>query len=167
MKLADGESINMNAINPGDFKIDYSDLYIQVGVNINNTGIYDLTNINVGMKFEIKPGAMGNWTTILNNDSVGLGQADGPEGTTILSGKNKTIGLKAELPSFAKTPAEIAALFGLPANWTLSDLMKLVDPNFAFEARLTLTFNVNYAFQQYRVAVKIEIQSDAILGGLI
>jgi hypothetical protein len=166
IKLADGNSIKPDSIAPGDFKIDYQDLYISVGLNFTNNGTYAIENIIVGLKFETKMGT-GNWTMLLDNNTVSMNQASTKNGETINPGERKRIGIYAELPSFKLTPEEIQQYFNLNSNWNLKDLLALTNTTIKFDARLTLSFGISYAFGQYKIALQIVLETSILKGGFI
>jgi hypothetical protein len=161
--LADG-GIQTDAIDPGDFKIDNTDLFLEIGMKINNTGVYDLTGIKIRMTMEVTNNITNIWTTILNASNT---QVNGSEaGEIIKSGEVKNIGLKAEKSSFAKSPEEIATLLmvGDPTSWSLEDVLAL--QNIKFEARITLQFEIAYAYGQFQLDFEVILNTEAIQGGL-
>ena len=158
--LANG-NIKVAPINPGDFQINYENLSISVGINVTNPGMYPLEGIIIGIRFQMKTNLTNEWKTILNNDTVNLGNA--PEGgIIILPGGSEIIGLNCKLIDFELTPAGIASEFGLnPSDWDLAELL-----NAELEAQLDLNFTVSYAFGQYKLNVALHLGNEAVGQGL-
>ena len=147
-------------VDPGDIVIDYSDLYIKIALNLDNDGIYDMTGIIIGMKFEMKSDVT-DWQTLLDTNSTALNSSIAPTGQVIHPGDSAIIGLEAELANFEMNLAEIASTFGLASNWTLGDL---IDIN--FDTILTLTFQIGYAYEQYTLAFELTLKDSFIKTGL-
>jgi hypothetical protein len=166
MELANGENVQTAPINPGDFVINYSLLKVEIGLDVRNPGLYALTDIVVGLVFEVKQGANGTWTTLLNTTSVELNMTETLQGDIIEPNETQHIGLVAEMDKFELTPQDIADYFGLPPDWDLADLVQLANATIAFYARLTLSFTVAYALGQYKVSVNVVLETDAISQGL-
>jgi len=160
LNMVDGETINTQDINPGDFKINFNDLSIVIGIDIENKGIYDFENIIIGMTFEVRSN-ISDWTTLLNTTSADLNTSISSEGQTIKPGKKKNIILNATINAFELIPDQIAELFGL--NKTSWDLGDLLDVN--FETRMTLTFSIAYAFKQYQLDFILSLDNDVIKEG--
>ncbi|MHA1719671.1 MAG: hypothetical protein ACTSWX_01400 [Promethearchaeota archaeon] len=160
LNMVDGETINTQDINPGDFKINFNDLSIVIGIDIENKGIYDFENIIIGMTFEVRSN-ISDWTTLLNTTSADLNTSISSEGQTIKPGKKENIILNATLNDFELIPDQIAELFGL--NKTSWDLGDLLDVN--FETRMTLTFSIAYAFKQYQLDFILSLDNDVIKEG--
>ncbi len=159
LDMLDGESINTQEIDPGDFQINFNNLSIEIGLDIENKGIYDFEDIIIGLTFEMKSNVF-DWMTILNTTSVILDSSIDPEGQTIEPGENISVNLIAELDDFAMSISEIEANFGLPPGWDLGDLL---DVN--FESRMNLKFSIAYAFKQYQLDFDLSFDNDAIKGG--
>jgi len=152
--LVDGQGISPDTINPEDFKIKYDDLHIEIGLKINNTGIYEIQDVVIGMKFFIRTNIT-DWNLVIDTNSTELNDTIPDSGDTIRPGEAKTIEIVADLPDFDLTPQEIATLFGIvDPNWDLADLL---DVN--FEVKMELTFTISYAFRQYQVAVALNMES--------
>lgn len=161
IQLADGYNIRTDNIKSKDFTINYSNLSIDVGLNITNPGIYSIENVKVGIKFEIRRGSE-DWIALLDNNSVDMGDAESPQGDTILSGEHQRIGLTAKLEDFKYSSTQIQQMFLLPPLWDLKDLIKLSDPNLKFETRLILKFTIWYAFGQYKLDLTITLDNQAL-----
>ena len=159
LDLVNGESINTQEINPGDFQINFNNLSIEIGIDIENSGIYDFEDIIIGLTFEMKSNLF-NWETILNTTSVILNSSIHPDGQTIKPGEKISVNLIAELGDFAMNISEIEDKFGLPPGWDLGDLL---DVN--FESRMNLKFSIAYAFKQYQLDFDLSFDNDAIKGG--
>lgn len=155
----DEDSISAD-VDPGDIIIDYSDLYIKIGLNLENKGIYEMTGIIIGMTFQMKSNVT-DWQTLLNTTSVALNTSIAPTGQVIRPGDSAVIGLEAELANFEMDLADIASTFGLLSNWTLGDL---IDIN--FDTILTLTFQIGYAYEQYTLAFELTLKDSFIKTGL-
>jgi len=147
-------------VDPGDIVIDYSDLYIKIALNLENEGIYDMTGIIIGMTFEMKSN-LTDWQVLLNTTSDALNASIPSTGQVIPHGKSAVVSLEAELLNFEMDLAEIASTFGLASNWTLGDL---IDVN--FDTKLTLTFQIGYAFEQYSLSFMLTLEDSFIKTGL-
>ncbi len=162
LNLVNGESINTQALEPGDFKINFNELALEIGIDIENEGIYDFEGIIIGMTFEMKSN-ISDWMIILNTTSVLLNSSISSEGQTIKPGKKENILLNATIDDFALGPTQIATLFGLNASsW---DLVELFDVN--FETRMTLRFSISYAFKQYQLDFVLSLNNDVLKGGFV
>jgi len=159
LDMLDGESINTQEIDPGDFQINFNNLSIEIGLDIENKGIYDFEDVIIGLTFEMKSNIF-DWMTILNTTSVILDSSIDPEGQTIEPGEKISVNLTAELTDFAMSISDIEDNFGLPAGWDLGDLL---DVN--FESRMNLKFSIAYAFKQYQLDFDLSFDNDAIKGG--
>lgn len=161
LNLADGQSINTQEINPGDFQINFNNLSIEIGIDIENNGIYDYERIIIGITFEMKSN-ISDWITILDTNSSELDPSIPPEGQTIEShGGKANVLLKTELDDFKLDMTQIALLFGLNAtSWDLSDLL---DVN--FETRMNLSFSISYAFKQYQIDLNLFLDNEVLKGG--
>ena len=159
LELLNGETITTQDIDPGDFQINFNDLALEIGIDIENTGIYDYKGIIIGLTFEMKSNTS-DWITVLNTSSVLLNTSISPEGQTIESGKEESIQLNATLTDFELSINEIATLFGLSGNWDLGDLLTV-----NFETRMNLKFSINYAFDQYQLDFDLSFDNDVIKGG--
>ena len=162
LNLADGESINTQEINPGDFQINFNNLSIEIGIDIENNGIYDYEGIIIGITFEIKTNISDVWTTILDTNSSELDPSIQPEGQTIESNGGKaSIILEAGLDDFKMNMEQIGFLLGL--NGTLWDLGDLLDVN--FETRMNLSFSISYAFKQYQLDLNLFLDNEVLKEG--
>ena len=159
LDLVNGESINTQDINPGDFQINFNNLSIEIGIDIENNGIYDFEDIIIGLTFEMKSNLF-DWMTILNTTSVILDPSIDPEGQTIEPGEKISVKLMAKLEDFAMNISDIENNFGLLPGWDLGDLL---DVN--FETRMNLKFNIAYAFKQYQLYFDLSFDNEAIKGG--
>ena len=157
--LFDEDNISAE-VDPGDIIIDYSDLYIKIALNLENEGIYDMTGIIIGMKFEMRSNVT-DWQTLLDTSSTALNTSIDPTGQVIHPGDSAVIGLEAELLDFEMDLVELATTFGLLSNWTLGDL---IDIN--FDTILTLSFQIGYAYEQYSLAFQLTLQDSFIKTGL-
>ena len=157
LNMVNGESINIQDINPGDFQINFNDLAIEIGLDIENSGIYDFEDIIIEMTFEMKSN-ISDWITVLNTTSVLLNSSIPLEGQTIKPGEKEKILLNATLNDFALTINEIETLFLLPSNWDLGDLLD-------FESRMNLKFSIAYAFKQYQLDFDLSLDNEVIQGG--
>jgi len=161
LDMLDGESITTQEIDPGDFQINFSNLSIEIGLDIENKGIYDFEGIIIGMTFEIKSNLSEDWNTILNTTSVKLNTSISPEGQKIEPGEKESILLNATLNDFTNSTAEIGVLLGLNGTlWNLGDLL-IVN----FETRMNLKFSIDYAFKQYQLDFDLSFDNDVIKGG--
>ena len=161
LDLLDGESITPQDLEPGDFKINFNELAIEIGIDIENEGIYDFEGIIIGITFEIKSNISDDWETILNTTSVELNSSISSEGQTIKPGEKESILLNATLIDFEKSIEDIEFLLGV--NGTLWDLGVLIDGD--FETRMNLKFSIDYAFKQYQLDFDLSFDNDAINGG--
>ncbi len=159
LDLVNGESINTQEINPGDFQINFNNLSIEIGIDIENNGIYDFEDIIIGLTFEMKSNLF-DWMTILNTSSVILDSSIDPDGQTIEPGEKISVNLTAELEHFAMSISEIEDSFELPPGWDLGDLL---DVN--FESRMNLKFSIAYAFKQYQLDFDLSFDNEALKGG--
>lgn len=161
LNLVDGESINTQDINPGDFKIKFDELSIAIGIDIENNGIYDYEGIIIGITFEMKNSTT-DWITILDTNSSALDSNIPPEGQTIeRNGGKASIVLEAEMDDFILDMDEIAERFGLNASsWDLGDLF--VDD---FLTRMNLTFSISYAFKQYQLDFNLFLNHEVLKEG--
>jgi len=161
LNMLDGESINVQDLNSDDIKINFSELALEIGLDIENKGIYDFEEIIIGMTFEIKTNISTDWNTILNTTSVELNSSISSVGQTIKPGEEESILLNATLTDFELTIEEIGILLGL--NGTLWDLGDLLDGG--FETRMNLKFRIVYAFKQYQLDFDLSLDNDVIQGG--
>jgi len=161
LDMLDGESINVQDLNSDDIKINFSELALEIGLDIENNGIYDFEDIIIGMTFEIKTNISDVWNTVLNTSSVELNSSISPEGQTIEPDKKESILLNATLTDFELSIEEIGILLGL--NGTLWDLGDLLDGG--FETRMNLKFSIAYAFKQYQLDFDLSLDNDVIKGG--
>jgi len=158
--LVDGQGITTDAINPDDFKIKYDDLHIEIGIKINNTGVYDIEDVVIGMKFFVRTNIT-DWNTVLDTNSTALNSSIPSSGDIIRPNQAKTIEIVADLPDFTLSPQDIADLFGIiDPNWDLADLL-----NVNFEVKMELTFTISYAFHQYQVDVALNLGNADLEGG--
>ena len=163
LDMLDGESITTQEIDPGDFQINFSNLSIEIGLDIENKGIYDFEGIIIGMTFEIKSNISDDWNTILNTTSVKLNTSISSEGQKIEPGEKESILLNATLDDFENSTAEIGFLLGLNGTlWDLGDLL-LVD----FETRMNLKFSIDYAFKQYQLDFDLSFNNEVLKGGFL
>lgn len=159
LELLDGESINARDINPGDFQINYSNLSILIGIDIENKGIYDFEGIIIGMTFEMKSNITG-WKTILNTTSVELNSYISSDGQIIKPGEEVSILLNATFDNFEMDINKIEEEFILPSNWDLGDFL-----SDNFETRMNLRFSIDYAFKQYQLDFDLSLDNEVIKGG--
>ncbi|MHA1583850.1 MAG: hypothetical protein ACTSVU_08160 [Promethearchaeota archaeon] len=161
LEMADGETVNIQDIQPGDFIMNFGNLSLEIGMDIDNKGIYEYQDIIIGMIFEMKSNVTG-WNTILNTTSVALNSSIDPKGQTIKPGENKSVVMDAGMDDFELNITEIATLFGLSGNWNIGDLLGV-----NFESRMTLSFTISYAFKQYQLSFDISLNNDVIKGGFL
>ncbi len=162
LNLVDGQSINTQDIDPGDFQINFNNLSIEIGIDIENNGIYDYEGIIIGITFEIKSNISDNWIMILDTNSTELDLDIGPEGQTVeKNGGKESILLKTEEDDFIMNVEAIGLLLGL--NGTLWDLSDLLDVD--FETRMNLTFSISYAFKQYQLDFNLFLDNEVLKGG--
>ena len=161
LDMLDGESINVQDLDADDIKINFSELALEIGLDIENKGIYDFEEIIIGMTFEIKTNISDVWNTVLNTTSVELNTSISSVGQTIEPGEKESILLNATLTDFELTIEEIGILLGL--NGTLWDLGDLLDGG--FETRMNLKFRIAYAFKQYQLDFDLSLDNDVIKGG--
>ena len=161
LDMLDGESINVQDLDADDIKINFSELALEIGLDIENKGIYDFEEIIIGMTFEIKTNISDVWNTVLNTTSVELNTSISSVGQTIEPGEKESILLNATLTDFELTIEEIGILLGL--NGTLWDLGDLLDGG--FETRMNLKFRIVYAFKQYQLDFDLSLDNDVIQGG--
>lgn len=157
IQLADG-NITAEQVNPGDFELNYNNLSINVGVKIQNPGVYDIEGVIIGIKFEMKMQGNDTWFPILDTDTVKLGNAPSG-GQTIKPGESAILGVNATMEDFLYSPAIIGVIIG---NMTWN-LQTLIETN--LDARLTLTFAVIYAYGQFDLDIIILMNNDAIKRG--
>ena len=163
LELLDGESITTQDLEPGDFKINFNELAIEIGIDIENEGIYDFEGIIIGLTFEIKSNISENWNVILNTTSDQLDSEIPPEGQKIKPGEEASILLNATIDDFALDPNQIATLFGLNASsW---DIVELFDVD--FEIRMNLGFSIDYAYKQYQLDFDLSLDNDVLKGGFV
>ncbi|MHA1674947.1 MAG: hypothetical protein ACTSYI_15125 [Promethearchaeota archaeon] len=148
VNLINDQGVTVQDINPGDFSIKYDDLHIEIGITINNTGIYDMESVKMSMLCELKSNVSQDWHEVIDTSSSVTGVTIGPSEVV-------DIDISADLIDFSSTPAEIAASLGItdPA-WDLADLL-----NTAFEIRVYLEFQISYAFGQYDITVGVDLTS--------
>ncbi len=153
--LANG-GVQMQDINSDDFRIQYDDLHVEVGLTIENNGIYPINNVLLGVKFELKTN-ISDWTTVLDRTSAEMNSTEPipATGDTIPVDGSLNIEVKADMDLFALNTTEIGALFNLTGNWDIGALF-----NVGFEARMTLTFTISYALDQYDLSFEILIEGD-------
>jgi hypothetical protein len=161
LELLDGDSINVQDLNSDDIKINFNELALEIGLDIENKGIYDFEEIIIGITFEIKTNISDVWEIILNTTSVELNSTISPEGQTIKPNKKESILLNATLDDFEKSIEDIGILLGL--NGTLWDLGDLLGGG--FETRMNLKFRIAYAFKQYQLDFDLSLDNDVIKGG--
>ena len=161
LNLLDGESINVQDFDPDDIKINFNELALEIGLDIENNGIYDFKGIIIGMSFEIKTNISEDWNIILNTTSDELNSSISSEGQTIKPGNKESILLNATLTDFEMNIEDIGILLGL--NGTLWDLGNLLDGG--FETRMNLRFSIDYAFKQYQLDFDLSLDNDVIKGG--
>ncbi|MHA1511230.1 MAG: hypothetical protein ACTSRX_05860 [Promethearchaeota archaeon] len=161
LDMLDGESINVQDFEQDDIKIKFDELALEIGLDIENNGIYDFEEIIIGITFEIKTNISDDWEIILNTTSVELNSSISPEGQTIKPGEEVSILLNATLNDFEKSIEDIGFLLGL--NGTLWNLGDLLDGG--FETRMNLKFRIAYAFKQYQLDFDLSLDNDIIKGG--
>jgi hypothetical protein len=158
IQLADG-NITTEEVNPGDFEINFNNLSVNVGVKIKNPGVYDIEGVIIGIIFEVQLVGNDTWFTILNNDTVKMGQAPAG-GATIKPGELVIIGINATMADFLYQPAMIGIILGLPPNWDLQTLITA-----GLEARLLLNFAIIYAYGQFDLDINLSLNTAAIAQG--
>ena len=146
------ENISMQTINSDDFNINYDDLHIEIGITINNTGLYDIENVQLSLKCDLKNNISDDWQEIVNvNSSV--------EGVSIAPSQSKDIDISADIIDFSSTPEEIALLLGITDPfWDFADLLDLNESS--FEIRMFLEFTISFAFGQYDLTVNFDLTND-------
>ena len=159
LNLVDGENINIQDLKSEDFKINFNELYLEIGLDIENNGIYDFEGIIIAMTFEMRV-SLSDWETILNTTSVDLNPSISTEGQTIKSGEKINVNLTAELDDFEMSIEDIESRFLLPSGWDLGDLLKV-----NFESRMNLRFSIDYAFKQYQLDFNLSLDNEAIKEG--
>ena len=165
VSLLDGESITQREIQPGDFEVNWDNQSVSVGMNINNTGAYDLEGIIVRIRFLINYDGV-NYS-ILDVKSTDINESIPETGQTIKSGELKAISLKSSEETFDVTDFVVAAAAGGALNATNWDLKALLEEeNSPFLAFMLLDFSVDYAFKQYEFDLQMKFETDAILEGL-
>ena len=165
VSLLDGESITQREIQPGDFEVNWDNQSVSVGMNINNTGAYDLEGIIVRIRFLINYEGV-NYS-ILDVKSTDINESIPETGQTIKSGELKAISLKSSEETFDVTDFVVAAAAGGALNATNWDLKALLEEeNSPFLAFMLLDFSVDYAFKQYEFDLQMKFETDAILEGL-
>ena len=163
LNLVNGESITTQDLEPGDFEIKFDELALEIGIDIENEGIYDFEGIIIGITFEIKSNISDVWNIILNTTSDQLDPNITSDGQTIKPGHKESILLNATIDDFALDPNQIATLFGLNASsW---DLVELFDVD--FETRMNLRFSISYAFKQYQLDFDLSLDNDVLKGGFV
>ncbi|QEE14811.1 hypothetical protein DSAG12_00628 [Promethearchaeum syntrophicum] len=163
LDFLDGESITPQDLEPGDFKINFNELAIEIGIDIENKGIYDFEGIIIGLTFEIKSNISEVWNVILNTTSDQLNTSISSDGQRIEPGEKESILLNATIDDFALDPNQIAILFGLNASsWDIVELFE-VD----FEIRMNLRFSIDYAFDQYQLDFDLSLDNDVLKGGFV
>ena len=146
INLVDNNGVSVQDINPGDFTIKYDDLHIEIGITINNSGIYDMESVKMSMICELKSNISTDWHEVINTASSDLG-------VTIAPAEVKNIDIAADLIDFSSSPAEIAASLGITdPSWDLADLLTT-----SFEIRVYLEFTIAYAFGQYDITVAMDL----------
>lgn len=151
MDLANG-GVQVQNIDPDDFRIQYDDLYVEVGLKLENNGIYPINDVLLGVKFELRINNESDWETVLDRNSTEMDSSNPipATGDTIAVGESLDIEVSAPMELFALNTTEIGELFNLTGSWDVSDLF-----NIGFEARMTLTFTISYALDQYGLAFEI------------
>ena len=157
IELANGNDINNREIQEDDFKINWENLSISVGIDINNDQIYDIENIIVRISFEIY--ALNAWYTVLNKTTIQIDPSIPENGETIKAGESGEIGIEVAKDQFDMT--EFLTAVPLGPTWDLKDLIGT-----ALNARLTMTFEVDYAFSQFQLDVVMVMNNDQITEGL-
>ncbi|MCF2140593.1 MAG: hypothetical protein K9W44_11120 [Candidatus Lokiarchaeota archaeon] len=161
VNMMDNQGVQVNDINPGDFRIKFDDLHIEIGLTINNTGIYPLEGVKLGMRAELKSNISDQWHEIIDTDSTKLNTSIPEYGETIYPNQVRSIILNASLPDFTSDPTQIATILGISdPNWDLADLL-----NTSFEIRVFLSFDVAYAYKQYNLHIGILLNSADLEGG--
>ncbi|MHA1518845.1 MAG: hypothetical protein ACTSVZ_13690 [Promethearchaeota archaeon] len=146
VNLVDNNGVSVQDINPGDFTLKYNNLSIDIGITINNSGIYDMESVKMSMVCELKSNISTEWHEVIDTASSDLG-------VTIEPGEVIDIDIAAEMVDFSQQPGEIAASLGITdPSWDLADLL-----NTAFEIRVYLEFTIAYAFGQYDITVAMDL----------
>ena len=165
VSLLDGEAITNREIQPGDFEVNWDNQSVSVGMNINNTGAYDLEGIIVRIRFIIN--FQGEDFSVLDVKSTDINESIPETGQTVKSGEVQPIYLESTEETFDMTEFVTAAATAGELNVTNWDLKSLLEQtNSPFEARLLLDFSVDYAFKQYQFDLQMEFDNDAVLEGL-
>lgn len=156
INMMDNQGVQVNDFKPGDFRIKSDDLHIEVGLTINNTGIYPMEGVKLAMKADLKSNISEEWHEIINTDSTILDPNSSADGYEIDPGKSKNITLNADLPNFSADPLEIAAILGINASvWDFATLL-----NADFKIRVNLSFDIAYAFGQYNLHIELQLTSE-------
>ncbi|MHA1775408.1 MAG: hypothetical protein ACTSWC_01465 [Promethearchaeota archaeon] len=161
INIAENQGIEVNDFKPGDFRIKHDDLHIEVGITLNNSGIYPMEGVKLAMKADLKSNISEEWHEIINTDSTKLNPNISESGDIIYPGQVHPILLNASLPDFSTNPAEIATILGLNASdpWDFATLL-----NANFEIRVFLSFDIAYAFGQYDLHVELILSSEDLEG---
>ncbi|UYP47025.1 hypothetical protein NEF87_003310 [Candidatus Lokiarchaeum ossiferum] len=161
MDLADG-GVQIQDIDPDDFRIKYDDLHVEVGLNLENNGIYPINDVLLGVKFELRIDNESAWETVLDRNSTEMDSATPipATGDTIAVGESLRIEVSADMDLFALNTTEIGELFNLTAPWDVADLFDV-----GFEARMTLTFTISYALDQFGLKFEILVIGEDVEKG--
>lgn len=161
VNIVDNQGIEVQDFKPGDFRIKYDDLYIQIGITLNNSGIYPMENVKLGMRCELQSNLSTEWHEIINTDSTQLNSSIPAEGDLIEPGSGpRNITITADLPDFSSNPSDIATILGITnSTWNFSDLL-----NADFKIRVFLNFTIAYAYGQYDILANIALSSEDLEG---
>ncbi len=158
--FVENESVN---VDPGDIRVNFEDLFLNISIEIENNGIYDLEEIIIGINFSIKSDVV-DYTSVLDTDSTILDDDIPSEGQKIGAGETSKVELAAQLDDFELTPEQIGTLFNLTGSWDLADLVDT-----GFDVSLKVYFQIKYAYKQYQLFFDLfvaeDVVKDSIVGG--
>lgn len=164
IEMVEFDNFNLNDMDSGDLDVQYSNLHLELGVNITNTGMYDYENVLLGVVFELRPNTTEIWTQVLNKTSADLNSSASSDGVTIFKGDTEQISLIADVTDFNVDQAQIGALFGYtPANITSFNLATM--DHSAYDMRAIVYFSIDFAFKQYRVDINMTCSEEFLAGG--
>jgi hypothetical protein len=148
--IIDDNGFDIENPEAGDFQINFENLHVELNLLINNTGIYPMEDITIGMNCSIESNVT-EFTTVLDYHTPTI---------TIPRNEFRNISLVADLAEFEFDPIELGTIFNLTAPWDMADLL---DQD--FNIIIILTFEIKYAFKQYQLDFEIVVPEATIAQG--
>ncbi|SRR6056297_2020210 len=176
VQLADGETIQQEEVEPGDFEINWENKTIKAGVKFNNSLYYDLEDIIIHISADIcindtKPdetniSIIDAWSNGIETDTTN----ETLEGQDVKSGETGTINVEIVGDEFINLDPVFDYIGVDPATWDITDI--ITNPslygllNTTFKVYFKLEFSVGYAFGQYQLDIDLDMAPETFNIGL-